>query len=190
MPWDALASYLLVVVVVLGVNLLPALGPPTWAVLVWFRLEQGLSVPLLVVLGAFSAAAGRYVLAWATGLLRHRVSQDKRENLDAARQVLQGSKGRSGAAIGLFLLSPVPSAQLFEAAGLIGARLLPLVLAFGAGRLVTYALYVGGASAAEDTDLGRLVRDNLTSPIGVGIQLLLLLGVYALTKVDWRRFVR
>jgi uncharacterized membrane protein YdjX (TVP38/TMEM64 family) len=157
---------------------------------VWFRLEHGLAVPALVVLGALAAASGRYVLGAATMRLRDRVSAKQRDNLEAARHVLHDSPGKSRAAIGLFLLSPVPSAQLFEAAGLIGARLLPLTLAFGAGRLVTYAIYVGGASAAEDTDLGRLVKDNLTSPLGVGLQVLLLLALYALTKIDWHRFVK
>jgi hypothetical protein len=189
MTWNALTSSLLVVAVVFGVNLLPALGPPTWAVLVWFRLQHGLAVPALVVLGALAAASGRYLLGSGAALLRDRVSQRQRDNLSAARHVLQGSPGKTRAALGLFLLSPVPSAQLFEAAGLIGARLVPLTVAFAAGRLVTYSVYVGGASAAEHTDFGRLVKENLTSPAGVGVQVLLLAGVYALTRVDWRRFV-
>ncbi len=189
MLWEDVSSYLVVLAVVFGVNLLPALGPPTWAVLVWFQLNQALSVPLLVVVGALAAASGRYVLGTVTGLLRNRVSAAQRDNLEAARTVLQGSRGKSRAAVGLFLLSPLPSAQLFEAAGLIGARLLPLTLAFAAGRLVTYSLYVGGADAAGGTDLGRIVKDNLTSPLGVGLQVLLLVGVYVLTRIDWRRFL-
>jgi hypothetical protein len=187
--WSAVTSYLLVVAVVFGVNLLPVLGPPTWAVLVWFRLQHGLSVPALVVLGALAAASGRFLLASGTALLRDRVSARQRDNLAAARHVLQGSPGKTRAALGFFLLSPIPSAQLFEAAGLIGARLVPLTVAFAAGRLVTYSVYVGGATAAENTDFGRLVKENLTSPVGVGIQVLLLAGVFSLTRIDWRRFV-
>ena len=34
-------AYVLLAVVVLGVNLLPAFGPPTWAVLVLFHLHGG-----------------------------------------------------------------------------------------------------------------------------------------------------
>lgn len=190
MSFGEVSPYLLVLVVVLGVNLLPALGPPTWAVLVWFRLHDQLAVPVLVVEGVLAACTGRYLLARAFGALRGRVSARSRDNLEAARHVLEGSPGRAWAGLGVFLLSPVPSAQLFEAAGLVGARLLPLTLAFGAGRLVTYSLYVGGASAAERTDLGRIVTRELTSPWGLLLQGLLLLGVLALGRVDWRRFVR
>ena len=184
-----LAPYLLVLAVVFGVNLIPAFGPPTWAVLVWFRLHQGLSVPALVLLGALAAATGRYVLGWATGLVRHRVSAKQRANLEDAHQVLQGSKGKARATFALFVLSPVPSAQLFEAAGLVGARLVPLAIAFGCGRLVSYSIYVGTASAAENSDFGRIVKDNLTSPIGVGIQVLLVAGLVLLMKLPWRRFL-
>ncbi|MCW2691467.1 MAG: hypothetical protein JWM67_71, partial [Mycobacterium sp.] len=35
-----LVGYLVLLAVVFGVNLLPAFGPPTWAVLVFFRLDQ------------------------------------------------------------------------------------------------------------------------------------------------------
>jgi hypothetical protein len=37
-----MAVYALVAAVVLGVNLLPAFGPPTWAVLVWFEVTHDL----------------------------------------------------------------------------------------------------------------------------------------------------
>lgn len=182
--------YLLVAVVVFGINLLPAFGPPTWLVLVLFRLHQDLAIPALVLVGATSAASGRLVLALATRRLRDHVGRGTRDRLEAAQQVLQGNKRRAGAGLVLFLLSPVPSAQLFEAAGLVGAPLRPLVAAFFCGRLVSYSVYAGGARAAEHTDLARVLTANLTSPVGVSLQVLLLVGLYALTRVDWRRFVR
>ncbi len=40
-------GYLVLAGVVFGVNLLPAFGPPTWAVLVFFRLQSDLAaIPL------------------------------------------------------------------------------------------------------------------------------------------------
>lgn len=49
--------------------------------------------------------------------------------------------------MGLFALSPLPSAQLFVAAGLVDAPLVPLIAAFFAGRLVSYTIYVTAASS-------------------------------------------
>jgi hypothetical protein len=181
-----LGLYFLVVGVVFAVNLLPAFGPPTWAVLVYFRFHDQLAVVPLVLLGAVAAASGRVLLALAFRMLRDKVSAKQRANLQAAGQLLQKDRKRSLAGIALFALSPVPSAQLFEAAGLIEAPLRTLTLAFFAGRLISYSAYLTGAVAAQHTDLGRLIADSLTSPLGIAVQVLLLAAVFALTRIDWQ----
>src|SRR5690242_12202790 len=116
----------LVAAAVFGVNLLPAFGPPTWAVLVLLSLHTDLSSPVLVVVGALSAAAGRLLLARGTRLFSDRLSDRTRTNLEAASELVTRRRGRAVAALALFALSPVPSAQLFEAAGLMKVRLVPL----------------------------------------------------------------
>jgi uncharacterized membrane protein YdjX (TVP38/TMEM64 family) len=179
-------DYLLAAGVIFAVNLLPAFGPPTWAVLVLFRLNSDLDAVPLVLLGAVAAASGRFVLASATRRLRPWFSAARRESLAAAEHALVGSRGKAAAGLGLFALSPVPSAQLFVAAGLMTVPLLPLTLAFFSGRLVSYSIYVAGASAAKDS-LGDVLEDSLTSPLGVALQLVMLAGLVALVKVDWIR---
>lgn len=94
------AQLAVAIAVVFAVNLLPAFGPPTWALLVFFYLD--------------------------------------------------------------FDLPAVP--------------LLPLTAAFFAGRLVSYSVYVGAASAAEES-LGSIVADAFTSPLGIGLQLLMLVAL-------------
>jgi hypothetical protein len=180
-----LTGYLLVAAVVFGVNLLPAFGPPTWAVLVFYELHSELAVAPLVLIGAAAAAAGRLVLALGFRRLRGHVSDRQRANLQAAGKVLVRDRKRSVAGLGLFALSPLPSAQLFEAAGLIGVALLPLTAAFFAGRLVSYGLYVGGAHAAAQTSVGQLVLTSFTSPWGIALQIALLAGLVGLTRIDW-----
>ena len=131
---DELLAYALVAAAVLGVNLLPAFGPPTWAILVLFTVNGDYVEPVLVVVGAVAAATGRLVLAHATRRLRRFVPPRERENLEAAGELLTRRRGRSVAGLALFAVSPVPSAQLFEAAGLMHVRLLPLTAAFFVGR--------------------------------------------------------
>jgi uncharacterized membrane protein YdjX (TVP38/TMEM64 family) len=180
-----LAWYAIVAAVVFGLNLLPAFGPPTWAVLVFYRLTVHLNVIPLVVVGAVAAASGRLVLALAFSHLRGRVSGRTQENLNAAGKVLSRDRKRSVAGVALFALSPLPSAQLFEAAGLIGVSLRPLTVAFFLGRLVSYGIYVGGASAAASTSVGHLVTSSFTSPWGIALQVIVLAGLVVLTRVDW-----
>lgn len=180
-----MTGYLILAGVVFGVNLLPAFGPPTWALLVFFRLNSHLAPVPLVLLGAIAAASGRLLLAALFTRLRDRLSARQRANLDAAGRVLQRDRKRSVVGLGLFALSPVPSAQLFEAAGLLGVALLPLTAAFFLGRIVSYSVYVAGASAAKNTSVGSLITSSFTSPWGIAVQVILLVAIAALARIDW-----
>lgn len=162
--------------VVFAVNLLPAFGPPTWAVLVFFSLQFDLPGVALVLGGAFAAAGGRYLLASGTRRLRPRFSEARLRRLDRAQAALGADRRRTVAGLGLFALSPVPSGQLFVAAGLMTVPLLPLTAAFFAGRLVSYSIYVSAANLAADS-LGDVVLDALTSPLGMGLQLAMLVAL-------------
>ncbi|WP_459958751.1 hypothetical protein [Nocardia sp. IFM 10818] len=183
-----LAYYLAVVAVVFLVNLLPAFGPPTALVLVLFRLNWHLEPVALVIIGACVSGTGRYLLATATNRLRNRLGDHRKAGLQAAKDYLTGHRGRSLAGLGLFLLSPLPSAQMFEAAGLLGLRLLPLAVAHVLGRLVSYSLYIGAAGVAERS-LGDTLSASLTSPYGIAVQIALLAGIVLLARIDWTRYL-
>src|SRR5690348_913944 len=173
------AQLVLALVVVFAVNLLPAFGPPTWAVLVFFSLDFDLPAVPLVLGGALAAASGRFVLATGTRRLRPRLAAARLQRLDRAQAALSADRRRTAAGLGLFAISPVPSGQLFVAAGLMTVPLLPLTAAFFAGRLVSYSIYVGAASIAEK-NLGDLVTGALTSPLGMALQLAMLIALAVL----------
>lgn len=174
-----LAQLLLVAAVVFAVNLLPAFGPPTWALLVFFSIDFDLPAAPLVVLGALAAAAGRLVLATGTRRLRPRLSKPRLERIDGVQRAVLANRRRAVAGIGLFALSPVPSGQLFVAAGLMTVRLVPLTVAFFAGRIVSYSIYVGAAGVVKQS-FGTVATDALTSPLGLGLQIAMLVGVAVL----------
>lgn len=183
-------SYFYLALAVLGINLLPAFAPPTWAVLVLFKLNSAIPAIPLVLIGALSAGTGRYCLARATGLLRNRISLKQRANLHAASEVLNRKTSHHLVGLLLFALSPIPSAQLFEAAGLIGMRLLPLTVAFFAGRIVSYSIYVAGTSTLQTRGFGDLIMSSLSSPWGIVLQIGLIYGVYLIMKIDWKKFLK
>lgn len=174
------------IAVVFAVNLLPAFGPPTWAVLVFFRLTYDVPAVPLILLGALAAALGRLTLAALTRHFRGRLPAEKRENLAQAQETLIGTRGRAVAGLGLFALSPIPSAQLFVAAGLLTVPLVPLTAAFFAGRLVSYTIYVAAASAAA-ASLGDVFQKAVASPAGILVQIAMLGLLVALYRIDWVR---
>jgi len=179
------AHLLLAVAVVFGINLLPAFGPPTWAVLVFFRFRYG-EIPVvgLIIGGALAAAAGRLLLALAFRALRRKLPAKHTEGLEVLGRVLGESRGGLASSFIFFAVAPVPSAQMFEAAGLARIRLAPLLGAFFLGRLVSYSLYVGAASAAHRS-VTKLFRQGLTSPQAIGIQLSAIVVLVVIVRVDW-----
>lgn len=170
------AQLAIALAVVFAVNLLPAFGPPTWAVLVFFSLDFDLPAVPLVLGGALAAASGRLVLAGTARRLRPRLSEARLRRLDRAQEALSADRRRTAAGLGLFALSPVPSGQLFLGAGLMTVPLLPLTAAFFAGRLVSYSIYVSAAGIAERS-LGDVVLSALTSPVGMALQLAMLIAL-------------
>ena len=178
-------DYLILFLAVLGVNLLPAFGPPTWSVLVFFRLNSIMPTWAMVLVGAIAAASGRYLLARAFWLLRCRLPEKTRTNLEAARGALQHSKRNTVVALGLFAMSPIPSAQLFEAAGLTGVRLLPFTLVFFGGRLVSYSIYAYTAERIRESSIGEALRGGFTNPWLVALQVVLIAALVLLARINW-----
>lgn len=181
-------SYLALAGVVFGINLLPAFAPPTWSVLVFFRLQSHIPAVPLVLIGALAAASGRMLLAAGSRRFRGRLSTQRLDHLAAARDALMQGRKRALAGLGLFALSPIPSAQLFVAVGLVGAPILPVTAAFFAGRLVSYSVYVTAASLTKHS-LGSIATGAFSSPLGIALQVVTLAGLVALLRVDWARIL-
>jgi hypothetical protein len=180
-------SYLLAFAVVLLCNTVPAFAPPTWMVLVFFTLHKDLNAPVLIVLGILGAAAGRYLLALGFRKYRHLLPRWYLTNMENAASQITHSTKHVAALAALFFVSPLSSAQLFEAAGIMTrVPLRPLVLAFAAGRSVTYSVYVLGAHAVQTTSIGEIITRNLTSPRGIALQVVMVCALVGLGAVRWK----
>ncbi|MGH9080627.1 MAG: hypothetical protein ACRDYE_11255 [Acidimicrobiales bacterium] len=181
--------YLALFAIVFGLNLLPAFGPPTWAVLVFTRLHWHLNPVGLVVLGALAAMSGRYLLARGARHFSGRLPGRMKDNLEGARTLLERKRVGAVALFGIFLVSPLPSAQLFLAAGLLDLNLGLLTLAFFVGRLASYSIYMSVAVIA-DKQLGGVLGRIFGSPWSIALQVVLLVAVCLLPLVDWRRLLK
>lgn len=185
-----MGDVLLMLAVVLVVNVMPAFAPPTWTVLVVFLIRYDIPAPVLVIGGAAAAATGRFLLASAFRRLAPRLPEKKRRDLDAVGELLTERRSGQAGLLGLFLLSPLPSTPLFQAAGLTErVGLVPVTLAFFCGRLVTYSIYVGGASVAR-ASIASVLGDQLTSPWAIAMQIALVLAVALFVALPWARILR
>ena len=175
---------------VFGLNTLPAFAPPTWSVIVLFKFNYDFNTVALIIFGALAATLGRLLLATGTRKLSRFIPIDTRENLTVGGAYLESRIHLKWFWFILFVFSPLPSAQMFEAAGLLYLNLKRLAVAFFCGRLITYSIYSFGAEVISHSSIGELIKANLKSAWGVAFQILLLIGVYLLTRIDWKAKVR
>lgn len=183
-----MTTILLLIVVVFLVNLLPAFGPPTWSVLVLFKINTDINPIALVLVGAAAAASGRFALASLAAWFRPKFSKERIRHLNALKDVMVRKKGVGIAGLGLFALSPMPSNQLFIAAGIVGVSLLPLTLAFFSGRLVTYSIYVTGATIVEH-NFREVFISALKSPWAIVFQVVMLFLLIYLGRLPWAKIL-
>lgn len=179
-------AYLTIFALVVALNLLPAFGPPTWALLVFASIHWHVAPVALVLEGVLGAGLGRWALASATRHFRRYFPKRYLDNLESAQERLSANKTRFRVLFGLFVLSPLPSAQLFCAAGLLKLTMAPLVGAFMLGRVVTYSIYVATATTLQH-QLGDVFTNFFGSPWAISLQLVLLIGLAALPLVPWNR---
>jgi uncharacterized membrane protein YdjX (TVP38/TMEM64 family) len=158
-----------------------------WSALVFFNFSYDLNPILLILVGIVAAVAGRAGLFELFRNFRKILPSGYLANMAKLGHYLEESKSRFFGLLALFFVSPLSSAQLFEAAALMNRmRLKPLLLAFATGRLFSYSFYVFGSSQLKSTSIGQIIEEQITSPIAILIQVLMILGVIALGNVDWK----
>ena len=170
-------------------NLMPIMAPPTWSVLAYYVITHNIHTYEAVIVGAIAAASGRLLLAVLTGKVGRFLPQKIRDNLFDAGIVIESQREKKWATIALFIVSPLPSAQLFEAAGLMRVNLAKLTLAFFSGRIITYSIYASGASSLKSTSLGETLREAFTSPYAWIFQLISIGLLVLIAKIDWKKLL-
>jgi len=171
-------------------NLAPMLAPPTWSIIVYFLITHNLNPAFAVVIAALAAGSGRYLLAVGTRALRNYIPEKARKNLYDAGVVFDENQNRRYGLLALFILSPLPSAQLFEAAGLMHLNLKRLTLAFFSGRIFTYSFYAASATTVKTTDFGQVLTRAFKSPYAWLLELFSIALIYLIAKIDWKRFLK
>ena len=182
-----MSNYLLAAIVIFAANTVPAFAPPTWLILVFFSLRHGLNPVALVLIGVACAVSGRAVLAYTFRAIRRWLPKGYVANMENIGIYIDGHSSRVIGLLAVFFLSPISSAQLFEAAGIIkNIALQPLLAAFAAGRLVSYSIYVSGAAVLKETSIGEIAKRELTSPEAIVVQVLLIIGLVLLGNIKWK----
>ncbi|MGX7896804.1 hypothetical protein [Tsuneonella sp. HG222] len=182
-------EFVVLFAIVFGINLLPAFAPPTWSIIVLYGLNSDLPLEGIVLTGALAAALGRFTLAHGFRAFASVLSDKTRRNLAAVRAAFDRNRKGGIVALALFAVSPLSSAQLFAAAGLARVPLVAFTAAFFTGRLLSYSFYAASANVLKHSSLGDSLREGFSSPLGIAVQVALLLALVAFARIDWERIL-
>jgi hypothetical protein len=181
---------LIACVVVFAMNVVPAFMPPTWTVVAFFLIVYHLPLWPLCIGCALAATAGRCVLTlinkrWGRKLL----SAQQQQNVGALGSWLNQKSGwgQTLAAL-LYSSGPIPSNQMFIAAGLSNVRIQPIATGFFAGRLVSYPFFAATAKGVNE-HFGNLFFKEWKDPKFIALELLSIAGVVVFAHIDWPRLL-
>jgi hypothetical protein len=181
--------YLAAMGLVFLINLVPAFMPASWMVLTFFRIKYGLPLFALSIGGALCSAAGRLLLARGSRLLSQRIVPGSDADLRELGAFLEDHRQHVGVATFLYTLTPLPSNNLFIAAGMVQIGLVWVVAGFIGGRLIADSLWVWLAETAFNS-LEDIFADVFTSWVGILLQLTSLTSIALLFRLPWARWVR
>jgi hypothetical protein len=117
------------------------------------------------------------------------LTRETQQDLDALAAFLRGHRTRLVLAL-MFItpVQPLPSNQLFLAAGLAGMDLRLIGPCFFIGRAVEYTVAALAASRAA-ADLAELFGHRFTSTPGVLVELMSLASIVILAMIPWARLL-
>jgi len=172
-----------------AINLAPAFMPSTWMVMAFFYIRFDLPLLVLTLGSAVASALGRMALAWGSHAFSRRFLPGQRTDLDELGAFLDEHRGVVGPAVFLYALSPLPTNNLFIAAGMTGVSMTAVVAGFIASRMIANTFWVWTTNRALDS-LGTLFTDAITGPYGIALQVVGLVAVVLTFRLPWARWLR
>jgi len=166
-------SYFGIFFVLIGINTIPILVPPTWIILTsFYLLDPTLNIVLLAIVGGTGSTIGRFFLKKISGLFRKFVGEEQQSNLDTIGNYLNKKKYGYLVASFLFGATPLPSNILFITYGLMRAKSIGIYIGFWIGRTISYIImiYFGNAVLRPFLEIfeDRLVGILLIDVAGIG----------------------
>jgi hypothetical protein len=176
--------------VVFAINIVPAFMPATWMVVAFFFIVYSLPLWPLCFGCAVAATGGRSVLTliskrWGWELL----SVKQQQNVAALGDWLNGKSGwKQALATLVYASGPIPSNQMFIAAGLSRVKVGPIAAGFFAGRMVSYPFFAATARGVTD-HFGNIFIKEWKDPKFIALELISVAGVVAFARIPWARLL-
>lgn len=180
-------SYLGIFFLLIAMNASPVLMPPTWIVLSsFYTIDPALDIPILSVVGATGALAGRVILMYISRFFRRFIGTERKSSLDALAEYMKKKKFGYFSASFIFAITPLPSNLLFMAYGIMRAKNISLFVGFWIGRAVAYYVMISISTVTLKPFL-ELFDDSLVGVLVTDIGSLVMIVIFAC--VNWNKLI-
>lgn len=185
-----LPIYALLASVVLGMNIIPLLMPPTWTVLAFFVYKYDLQLLPTVLIGASCATLGRIILAAISDKYFRKIlpANSQANYLNIGQYLNQHQKVTIPLVI-TYAFLPIPSNDVFIASGLAKVKVKLLASSFFVGRLISYTFWVGLTYKFGD-GLVEIFSKHYSKGWPIAIEGAGLIILYLIGKIAWKKILK
>lgn len=170
------------------INLVPAFMPSTWMILAFFYIKFDLPLVPLTIGGALASALGRYLLARASTLFKRRFLQGRQADMEELGEFLNEHRNYMALTVFVYALTPLPTNNLFIAAGMVEASMTQVLIGFISSRALANTFWVW-ATHRTFQHLGALFKGAAGSWLSVLLELLGVTSVILLYFLPWERWL-
>lgn len=180
-------SYFGIFLILIAINAIPVLMPPSWIVLSTFHVaEPKLNIFILAITGATGSLLGRIILMQISTRFRVFISKEKVSNLDHLHTFFKGKKYGYFLSSFLYSLSPLPSNFMFITYGIMKAHSIGILTGFWIGRILSYYILVLTSNIIlrpfMELFSSHLIGIIVTDVVGM-------LSVVIFTSINWHKLI-
>jgi hypothetical protein len=185
---DGVQWFLIAMVVVFLINLSPGFMPSTWMVLAFFYIQFDLPLVPLAICGALVSGLGRFCLANGSSWFTDHFMTGKKDDLQSLGDYLERKHGLVAGFVFVYSLLPLPTTNLFLAAGMTRVNLAYVLGGFYAARLPADLFWIWTTNATfQSLDEVFARSGNL---IAIVLQAGALLSVGLLYFLPWGKWLK
>ena len=184
---DAILWFVAALAIVFLINLSPAFMPSTWMVLAFFYIKFGLPLVPLALAGAIVSGLGRLCLARGSDFVTRTFFKSKERDLRSLGDLLNKKANVLPAIVFFYALTPLPTNNLFIAAGMVKADMKRVLVGFWAARIPADLFWIWTGNATFGSLKGVLEKGG--SLTGIVLQLGALTSVLLLYVLPWGRWL-
>jgi len=182
--------YIILGLIVLAINIVPAFMPSTWMILSFFYVHYHLEFLPTIFIGVILATIGRIILAvLAKDYIEPILPKKEQENMINLGKIFSLNRNFTFLSILGYTFLPIPSNQLFIAAGLAKADLSLLALSFFIGRTISYSFWVNLSKNMNENIEGAFISHFSKKEMFL-VEILGFVILYLISKINWGKVLR